>query len=112
MREERPPKHFTTRPPSCHAHTPHATIPTPHSHPHPPSQSAIISIIRSHDILNRPISSGHSLPRTSAYHLMQSFPLKEDWTLDTIEQVTCAAVWLTCWLTCLCGTRARVCGCT
>jgi len=93
-------------------------MPTPHTPPSPPHthtptlQSAIISIIRSHDILNRPISSGHSLPRTSAYHLMRSFPLKEDWTLDTIEQVTCAAVWLTCWLKCVCGTRACVCGCT
>jgi hypothetical protein len=49
-------------------------------------QSSIIAIIRQHDVLRRPISSGHSLPRPSAFHLMQSFP-HSDWTLDTIDQV-------------------------
>jgi len=50
-------------------------------------QSSIVAVIRQHDSLRRPISSGHSLPRPSAYHLMQSFP-RSDWTLDSIEQVS------------------------
>lgn len=49
-------------------------------------QASIVEVIRQHDALRRPISSGHSLPRPSAYHLMQSFP-RSDWTLDTLDQV-------------------------
>jgi hypothetical protein len=50
-------------------------------------QASVASVIRAHDALQRPISSGHSLPRPSAYHLLKSFP-RQDWTLDTIDQVT------------------------
>lgn len=49
-------------------------------------QTSIVQAIRQHDSLKRPISSGHSLPRPSAYHLMHSFP-RSDWTLDTVDQV-------------------------
>jgi hypothetical protein len=52
-------------------------------------QSSIAAVIRQHDALRRPISSGHSLPRPAAFHLMQSFP-RADWTLDTIDQVAIA----------------------
>ena len=49
-------------------------------------QSSIVAVIRQHDALLRPISSGHSLPRPSAFHLMRSFP-RADWTPDTVDQV-------------------------
>jgi hypothetical protein len=50
-------------------------------------QSSIVAVIRQHDALRRPISSGHSLPRPSAHHLMQAFP-RADWTADTLDQVS------------------------
>ena len=49
-------------------------------------QSSIVAVIRQPDAPVRPISSGHSLPRPSAFHLMRSFP-RADWTPDSVDQV-------------------------
>jgi hypothetical protein len=65
------------------------------SHDYLQFQSAIAAIIRQRDVLSRAISSGHSLPRPSAFHLMQAFP-RADWTADTMDQVATAGDALPC----------------
>jgi hypothetical protein len=52
-------------------------------------QSQVAAVIRANDKLNRPISTGHAVPRPQAWHLQQSYynPY-QDWSNDTVAQFT------------------------
>lgn len=47
----------------------------------------VVSLLAQLDPHHRPVSAGYSMPRASAFHLMQSYPTgKQDFTLDTQDQ--------------------------